>query len=358
MKNMSTRTKFRSGASFLFILIMISLLFFYQFESQAVQKDSEIVQFVVDKGMSRSQIVDKLAQEKLVKSGFFTKIRAKLIRNRKIASGTYHINKSWDSETIIEHLFEMKNASGNNEISIRIPESSWAKDFAKLISSETDTEYDRFIELWNDEAYLKTLIEKFSFIPKEILENESAKIKLEGFLYPDTYRFYESSTEEMITEKILENSMNKYKMIQDSIDKSDLSVYDLMTLASIVEYEANTTEDMALIAGVFRNRLAIDMRLQSSVTICYSLYEFDSWLECESSKNNQYDSPYNTYVYLGLPPGPILNPSIQAIKATVEFTQSDYYFFLADVYGDGKIYYSETLTQHNIYKEQYLNGKS
>ena len=355
---MSTRTKFRSGASFLFILMVISVLFLYQYQSKAVQVESEIVQFVVDKGMSRTQIVTKLSEEKIIKSEFFTKIRAKLIRNQKIASGTYHINKSWDSETIIEHLFDMKNAAGNNEVTLRIPEGSWAKDFAQLISSETNTDYDRFIELWNDDEYLKTLIEKFPFIPTEILRNDSAKIKLEGFLYPDTYRFYESSTEEMITEKILENSTNKFKTIQESIDKSDLTKYELMTLASIVEYEANTPEDMALIAGVFRNRMAIDMKLQSSVTICYALYEFDSWLECESSKNNQFESPYNTYVYKGLPPGPILNPSIMAIQKTAEYTESNFYFFLADVYGDGKIYYSENLDQHNAYKEKYLNGKS
>ena len=127
-----------------------------------------------------------------------------------------------------------------------------------------------------------------------------------------------------------------------------MSEYELMTLASIVEYEASTDEDMRLVAGVFMNRLEAGMKLQSSVTICYALYDFESWEECESASNNQNPSPYNTYVHEGLPPGPILNPSLRAIEATLDYTPSSYLFFIADVHGvvDGKVHYQTTYDEH------------
>jgi UPF0755 protein len=114
-------------------------------------------------------------------------------------------------------------------------------------------------------------------------------------------------------------------------------------------------EDMRLIAGVFYNRLRINMPLQASPTVCYSLYEFESWLECE--RRTSIDSPYNTYVYRGLPVGPILNPSEMAITATLNPQPTDYLYFMADVYGDGTIYFAKTLAEHEANVNKYLRGR-
>ena len=110
---------------------------------------------------------------------------------------------------------------------------------------------------------------------------------------------------------------------------------------------------MGLIAQVFENRLAIDMKLQSSVTICYALYEeYKKAIDCEI--NSDIDSPYNTYLHEGLPIGPILNPGEAAIRAVLHPTANDYLYFMADIYGDGKVYYANTLEEHEANVERYL----
>ena len=139
-----------------------------------------------------------------------------------------------------------------------------------------------------------------------------------------------------------------------------MSLHELITLASIVQYEAATSEDMQRIAGVFYNRLKADMPLQSTVTVCYALYDdldrsdTDSWKACEASTD--IDSPYNTYLHSGLPVGPILNPGEEAIEAVLHPENNDYLFFIADINGvkgeAGKVYYSRTYEEHQKLQEE------
>ena len=125
-----------------------------------------------------------------------------------------------------------------------------------------------------------------------------------------------------------------------------------MTLASMVQFEGKTAGDMRTIAGVFQNRIDQHYRLQSSVTVCYALYEYDSWLDCEM--NADIDSPFNTYVIDGYPIGPIDNPGLDAIKAVLEPEQTDYMYFIADVYGDGTVYFASTYEEHCENIDKYL----
>ena len=114
---------------------------------------------------------------------------------------------------------------------------------------------------------------------------------------------------------------------------------------TFVQFESGTKQDMATIAGVFYNRLNQDMRLESSVTVCYALYDqFDDPQDCETQTD--VDSPYNTYLNNGLPVGPILNPGGDALLAVLEPESSEYLFFAADIHGDGKVYYSKTYEEH------------
>ena len=125
----------------------------------------------------------------------------------------------------------------------------------------------------------------------------------------------------------------------------------ILTLASIVQFESATKSDMKKIAGVFYNRLDDNMKLQSSVTVCYALYDdFKDAQDCEV--NTDVDSPYNTYEHKGLPIGPILNPGEDAIDAVLHPTKSDYLYFVADINGDGKVYYSKTLEEHEKKMEE------
>ena len=145
-----------------------------------------------------------------------------------------------------------------------------------------------------------------------------------------------------------------YNEFADQFAQSQLSVHQLFTLASIVQYEAAKPSDMQLVAGVFYNRLAAGMKLQSSVTVCYAIdmEKDDDWMACEV--NPDFDSPYNTYRVEGLPPGPILNPGRDAIQAVLQPQASDYLYFMADVKGDGTVYYAKTYAEHQANVRKYL----
>ncbi|MCI6068302.1 MAG: endolytic transglycosylase MltG, partial [Galactobacillus timonensis] len=176
-----------------------------------------------------------------------------------------------------------------------------------------------------------------------------------GYLFPNTYNFYPETDADTITRTLLNGQLTVYNELKDQMSASSLTVHQIYTLASIVQYEASTPEDMAKVAQVFYNRLAIDMPLQSSVTVCYAIdlnRDTDSWKACEV--NSDYDSPYNTYLHTGLPPGPILNPGRDALNAVLnpDTSMDGYYYFMADV-TTGKIYYAKTLEEHNANVKKY-----
>ncbi|GAC1574511.1 MAG: hypothetical protein NVS3B9_6300 [Candidatus Doudnabacteria bacterium] len=193
---------------------------------------------------------------------------------------------------------------------------------------------------------------------------ENVKIKsLEGYLFPDTYFFAKNATAEEVLNKILQNTATKITpgMIDD-IHAQKKSVYDVLTLASIVEREVGrntstvTSADLATlqseretVAGIFVNRLIMDMPLQSDATIGYIT---KSKSPSATSSELQIDSPYNTYMYKGLPPGPIGNPSLSAIEATIHFKKSNYLYFLSKP--DGTAVYAKTLAEQNANKANYL----
>lgn len=163
------------------------------------------------------------------------------------------------------------------------------------------------LALWNDEAYVRSLMSDYPFLTEEIF-NSSSRILLEGYLFPETYNFFVDADADQITRKILDQTLKVYNDFADQFAQSELSIHQLFTLASIVQYEAAKPSDMQLVAGVFYNRLHAGMKLQSSVTVCYAIdkEKDDDWMACEV--NPDFDSPYNTYRVEGLPPGPILNP--------------------------------------------------
>ena len=156
-----------------------------------------------------------------------------------------------------------------------------------------------------------------------------------------------------MTMRFLDEFDRNYQMFKGQLEGSEMSFHDLITLASVVQFESGHPDDMKLIAGIFENRLRDGYRLQSSVTVCYALYEYDSWLDCE--QNYEVESPYNTYMIDGLPIGPVCNPGIDAIEAVLNPTPSDYMYFIADVYGDKTVYYATTYEEHLANIEQYLN---
>lgn len=334
---------FLIAASLTFVLIYTSQL-------KPVMSDSSPIVFKVDAGETSNSVIDKLGNEGIIRSSMMTKLQARLSGKRSVFEGYFELDKSWSSEEILNYITNPNNAAPM-EATVTLVEGSWAKDMAAEIEKYVDVKKEDLLDLWNNKEYIQELMNKYEFLPKEILDNDHAKVYLEGFLYPDTYTFRVDSDIRTVTELILNNSMRYYETYKEALSNSSFSMYELMTLASIVEYEANTQEDMEKVAGVFMNRLNQGMRLESSVTVCYALYDFDSWEECERKSP---ESPYNTYRNPGLTPGPILNPSVKAINATLNYGHHDYLFFIADVHGDGSVHYQKTYAEHEVVRKQLL----
>lgn len=352
---MTTHTKkILGGLLLLCVIAVVGFMLLFNINTQSVTKDSQTVLFNVNEGDTMSSVIDRLADEGIVRSSFFTKIKAKLGHHSELFEGQFVLDKSWDVEHILNYLERPSYVDDKTgSVTITLVEGSWAKDMAKKISAVTNTKAERFLELWNDPKYIESLMSQYEVLSKDLLENKDAKVLLEGYLYPDTYEFNVNNSEEEITERLIANGNDKYQNYKDKISTLNLTPYELFSLASIVEYEAPGYENMRDVAGVFINRLNQGMKLESSVTICYALYEFDDWDDCESMTNNQIDSPYNTYRYEGITPGPILNPSESAIEAVLNYSHHDYLFFVANVKADkndpdyGKIYYSKTFEEHD-----------
>lgn len=174
---------------------------------------------------------------------------------------------------------------------------------------------------------------------------------LEGYLFPDTYRFRASSTPEEVIEKILNNLDSKLtpKMRQD-IRKQDKTIYQIITMASLIEKEVRSTKDMKMVSGIFWNRIANGQRLESCATLAYILGKNKPQYSYEETR---IDSPYNTYTNYGLPLGPISNPGLKAIEAAIYPTNNDYNFFLTRP-DTGETIFSRNFEEHKANKAKYL----
>lgn len=336
----------------LILLITVAFSFvFFNMQLSSVSNESEPISFVVDENANLTVVTNKLEAENIIKSATFTKLYGKLSKKSNFTKGRFNLDKSWNSKEILNFLTDSSNAIGEVSERVTLTPGSWAKDMAKTFESKLDVSAEDLLSLWTDEAYVKTLINDYEFLTNDIL-NSDLNVFLEGYLAPNTYDFYVNASADSITRKLLDQTDMIYNKYKAQFDASKYSIHEIFTLASITQYESGNYEDDQIIAGVWENRLAIDMKLQSSVTVCYSLYEFDNWRDCE--QNTLIDSPFNTYMYAGIPIGPILNPGEDSIKATLNPKESDYMYFVADVYGDGSVHYAKTYDEHLANVKKYL----
>jgi UPF0755 protein len=176
---------------------------------------------------------------------------------------------------------------------------------------------------------------------------------LEGFLYPDSYRLRREITVQEFIGTLLEDFQAKVDpALREGYQQQGLSLYQAVTLASIVQREAIVEDEMPLIASVFLNRLKTGMKLESDPTVQYALgYQEDSgkwWKSPLSLDDLKFDSPYNTYLYSDVPPGPIANPGLNALKAVAFPAQTPYYYFRAACDGSGKHTFAETFDEHQL----------
>ena len=333
----------------------LGLVWWHYTDSQKpVQANSEQVKFVVDDGDNLRTVTTKLEDAGLIKDAKMAYYYVRLNKINSLYAGTYMLDKSWDLATILDYVGDFSNTE-QDHIVLTIIEGDWAKDIAKRIEAATGISAESLMELWNDRGWIEAQRERYPFITDEMF-NDGVRIYLEGYLFPSTYFVNPEADRYEVTYTLLDQTLAIYRQFQEQIEGNELSTHQIFTLASIVQYEAGgSEEDQRTIAGVFYNRLRIGMALQSSVTVCYAIdfdKEVDNWTACEV--NSSFESPYNTYMYPGLPPGPIDNPGAASFNSVLNPIESNYYYFMADVCGDGKIYYAESLADHNANVARYL----
>ncbi len=247
------------------------------------------------------------------------------------------------------------------EYTIRIPEGWTMRTISQYLEGEGRFQSEEILEAAGfpqvDYRQEKDLPAPYDFSSEySFLKDKPEYYGLEGYLFPDTYRLYASSTAIDVLRRLLDNFDEKLTPeLRAAITDQKRSIYDVVTLASIVEKEApisyagNDNRDARIIAGIFLNRLKIGQALQSDATLSYI---FSDNKVAHSGAELEVDSPYNTYKYRGLPPGPICNPGILAIEAAIHPLATDYYYFLTTE--DGRVVYARTYEEHLRNKARYL----
>ncbi|MGN1275892.1 MAG: endolytic transglycosylase MltG [Floccifex sp.] len=328
----------------LLIGILLGSIFYIRSMISSVGNGDKQEVLVIEQGESFQSVLDHLEEMDLIHDASFASLYVKLKGNVSYYAGNYTLNDGMNLDEILEYLSDSNHAF-EDSVSITIPEGKWAKEIAEILSQNFDYSQQEIIDYWNNEDTLKALCNDYEFLNFEDIHKTEYKIKLEGYLFPETYSIPTDASIDEIT-RILLNQFNKmYQEYKEDFNQSEYSVHEIVTLASVVQFESGYKEDMPTIAGVFYNRLNNGMRMQSSVTVCYALYDdFSDPTDCEVQTD--IDSPYNTYLYDGLPIGPILNAGKDAFEATLHPEENDYFYFAADIHGDGKVYYSKTFEEH------------
>ena len=342
--------KFKSCFTIIVVLVIILLAVgFIAFNTynnaiySPASSSTETSTLIVAEGDTLSSIAKTLQDKGLIVNSEILKLYLKINNiDPKIKVGTYTIPKNKSAIEIIDIL---EKGVLNPGIRVTLKEGLRHEQIADTISTAlgdvaifNKDEFNDLVE--NPDSHTFAVdISTFLNIYKP------TGLRLEGFLYPDTYEFTTEMTTQEITEKLLENFITK---VNANIDLNNLnlkqtqitSLYQAMTLGSIIEKEASSSDDRAEISGIFNNRLEAGMLLQSDATVNYITGKNDAGVD---TADTEIDSPYNTYKYTGLPPTPIDNPRIESIVAALYPNKTVYYYFF---HADGQTYFSETFEEH------------
>lgn len=318
-----------------------------------VSKSTDIVEFTVKKGEGKEKIVENLKDAKLIKSKYATFIYIVLSGKKNLQAGSYEFSRNMSVKDIITSLStgDVVNVK-RDEVRITFKEGDTLKNFVTMVANETNIDYDEAIKKLSDKAYLKGLIADYWFLTDDILD-EDIYFPLEGYLYPETYNFYKETNIEQVIRKVLNVTNERLEPLKSKIENSKYNIHELLTIASIAEKEANTNSDRAMVAQVIYKRLSLNMALGMDVTSYYGVQKEMTEVITQLDLNDK--NPYNTRVttFIGLPVGPICNPSIGSINAALEPADTDYLYFVADIL-TGKVYFAKTNEEFNVLVKKYV----
>ncbi len=285
------------------------------------------VRFTIPKGQATSIIGQRLQEEGLIKNALVFRLVVKQqgLAN-KIQAGSFKISPDMTTSEIAQAL-----TKGTEDVWVTIPEGWRVEQIAEMLENQELEDFDK----------------------QEFLELAQSD---EGYLFPDTYLVPRMMSTQAIYNLLINTFDTKVtEGLADELAETDRSLEDIIIMASVIEREGKGYEQLRHVAGILYHRLDIGMALQVDATLQYIKgYNAtqDTWWATPLAADKTIESPYNTYLNPGLPPKPICNPGLDAIRATINYVETDNLFYIHD--SSGKMHYARTLEEHNANVEQYL----
>ncbi|OGG41836.1 hypothetical protein A2837_01320 [Candidatus Kaiserbacteria bacterium RIFCSPHIGHO2_01_FULL_46_22] len=300
--------------------VLLALLFWWQTRpSSAFPVDATIT---IARGLSAADIVRQLEEENAVRSSFFAHIILLAWHDpNNVKAGSYYFDAPLSAFSVIDRI--TRDADGDTLVRLTLPEGYTTKEFA-LLATAALPQFDgtEFLNLADG---------------------------LEGRLFPDTYYIPADFTASELLDLLKSTYEEKTSSKNELISNHTLGEDGVITLASLLEREANTEESMKIVSNILQKRLQMGMRLQVDASIEYVLGRPLNQLRAEDLER---DTPYNTYLYAGLPPTPIGNPGLDSINAVLEPIETEYLYYITDE--EGNFHYAETFDEHRANIANYL----
>jgi len=330
---------FRRNLKYVILLnvVFLSFIFYQIFFSEYHWQGSDEKEFEIEAGKTLDEISLSLKEKDAIPSRFLFKLAVKLTGKENQIISNYYVLKNGMNNLDLIRILTDKNLI--RLIRFTVPEGFTIKQIAKLSGKKLSLSPDKFLKEASNDSLINILGLK-------------GKVKdLEGFLYPDTYDLPPKISERKLV-MILFNEFRKKVIgsnkISSEVKENDSLLLRIITLASIIQGETGIRDEMTVVSGVYANRLRINMKLEADPTVQYIISDGPRRLLYEDLK---IQSPYNTYLYKGLPPGPVNNPGIDAIQAALNPDVHKYLFFVAT--GDGGHKFSENYAQHQQAVKEY-----
>ena len=362
-------------AFFISLLIFLALIsaggyFGYQYvQSSLLPVDANSKKYVtvqIPEGSNVQEIGSTLEHSGVIKHGVIFAFYAKYKNYSDLKAGYYNLQKSMSTEDIIKELQKGGTPEPQEPslADLTIPEGYTIDQIAQAVGQlqgefKEPLTAEAFLAKVQDDNFISQEVAKYPNLLESLPTKESGvRYRLEGYLFPATYSIKESTTIESLIDEMLAAMDKTLTPHYSAIKSKNLTVNELLTIASLVEKEGAKTEDRKLIAGVFYNRLNLGMPLQSNIAILYAQGKLGQNISLadDAGIDTSINSPYNVYTKPGLMPGPVDSPSQDAIEASINQTKSENLYFVANV-TDGKVYYAVTQEEHDRNVAEHVNSK-
>ena len=380
-KNKNKKKKKVTAGKIITVIVVLLILvvggtgwYGYNFVKSGIQsldsKNTTVKSISIPAGSSSKQIGEILQRQSIIKNGMIFQYYTKFKNYSEFKSGYYNLSPNMSLSTIASKLEEggTEKPVAPTLGKILIPEGYTLTQIAKAVTVNSNSQEKNAKTPFSEADFMKT-VQDPTFIAKMVkaypklfaslpTKDSGIKYQLEGYLFPATYDYTKSSSVESVIENMIETMNAQLTPYYDTMTQKNLTVNDVLSLAALVEKEANNDDDRRNVAATFYNRMNQGMTLGSNLSILYAegkLGEKTSLAE-DANIDTNLDSPYNLYANTGFGPGPVDSPSLSSIKAVLNPAQNDYLYFVADV-TTGKVYFAKTLEEQNANVQKYVNDK-